>query len=260
FIVAIIPGILLMLIFIALIFLIHRKQAAEDNRDPKKPFEKRKIGIKKYLVTVITSAIIMGTIFVGIYLGVFTATEAGAIGAMVSLIAVVILGKFNYNLLKTSLIETIKVTGMVMFIMIGAQIFARFVALSLLTNKLMSLLTMFIQNELIIILMLVALYFLLFMFIEGAAVIVMTVPITLPIITEAGIDVLWFGVVVGVTCTIGLLTPPVGLSVFAVSGATKIQLESIFKITTILSFLAMIIVLILLIIFPGMITWLPGTM
>jgi len=257
---AVLPGILLMILFIISMLTVHNIQIKKDANHKEIQFEKRDISPKKYFVTIITSLSIMSIIFVGIYLGIFTATEAGAIGAFVSLVAVIILGKFNKTVLKNSIIETIKVSGMVMYIMIGAQIFARFVSLSLLPNKLIDLIQPILQNQTITIITLVIIYFLLFMFLEGAAVIVMTVPITLPILAATGIDVLWFGVVVGITCTIGLLTPPVGLSVFAVAGSVKIRIENIFKITMVFSLVASVVTLIFLISFPELVTWLPSNM
>src|SRR5699024_7433464 len=100
----------------------------------------------------------------------------------------------------------------------------------------------------------------LFMFVEGVAVILMTVPITMPILTASEIDVLWFGVFVAVICTIGLLTPPVGLSVFAVSGSTQISVGSIFSLSNIFSVVSMIVMSILFILFLEIVTWLPSRM
>lgn len=257
---AVIPGILLTVSFILSALFYFNIQKKKNSLEIDTSFQKKEIELRKYIVTLAASFIIMVIIFVGIYFGFFTATEAGAVGAFVSLLAVIALGKFNFQLMKNSIIETIKVSGMVMFIMIGAQIFARFISLSLLPNKLISFVEPILQNPIIIILILTLIYFVLFMLLEGAAVIVMTVPLTLPIILEANIDPIWFGVLVGLTCTIGLLTPPVGLSVFAVSSASKVPLEKIFKITMVFSLIATVITVFAMIVFPELATWLPNTM
>lgn len=257
---AVIPGILLTVSFILSALFYFNIQKKKNSLEIDTSFQKKEIELRKYIVTLAASFIIMVIIFVGIYFGFFTATEAGAVGAFVSLLAVIALGKFNFQLMKNSIIETIKVSGMVMFIMIGAQIFARFISLSLLPNKLISFVEPILQNPIIIILILTLIYLILFMLLEGAAVIVMTVPLTLPIILEANIDPIWFGVLVGLTCTIGLLTPPVGLSVFAVSSASKIPLEKIFKITMVFSLIATVITVFSMIVFPELATWLPNTM
>lgn len=257
---AVIPGILITVSFILSALFYFNIQKKKNSLEIDTSFQKKEIELRKYIVTLAASFIIMVIIFVGIYFGFFTATEAGAVGAFVSLLAVIALGKFNFQLMKNSIIETIKVSGMVMFIMIGAQIFARFISLSLLPNKLISFVEPILQNPIIIILILTLIYFILFMLLEGAAVIVMTVPLTLPIILEANIDPIWFGVLVGLTCTIGLLTPPVGLSVFAVSSASKIPLEKIFKITMVFSLIATVITVFSMIVFPELATWLPNTM
>lgn len=257
---AVIPGILITVSFILSALFYFNIQKKKNSLEIDTPFQKKEIELRKYIVTLAASFIIMVIIFVGIYFGFFTATEAGAVGAFVSLLAVIALGKFNFQLMKNSIIATIKVSGMVMFIMIGAQIFARFISLSLLPNKLISFVEPILQNPIIIILILTLIYFILFMLLEGAAVIVMTVPLTLPIILEANIDPIWFGVLVGLTCTIGLLTPPVGLSVFAVSSASKVPLEKIFRITMVFSLIATVITVFAMIVFPELATWLPNTM
>jgi len=102
--------------------------------------------------------------------------------------------------------------------------------------------------------------FIMFMFIEGAAVILMSIPVVLPIIQELQVDILWFGVFVSVICTIGLITPPVGLSVYAVAGVSGINSGSIFRLTTVFALVAMVVVTGLMIAFPGLATWLPNSM
>ncbi len=102
--------------------------------------------------------------------------------------------------------------------------------------------------------------FIMFMFIEGAAVILMSIPVILPVIQAIQVDVLWFGVFISVICTIGLITPPVGLSVYAVSGASKIPPEPIFRFTMLFALVATVIVGGLLIAFPELALWLPGSM
>src|SRR5690606_8648055 len=92
------------------------------------PLPEKVPALRLVIASVIAVAIVF-IIFGGIYTGVFTPTEAGAVGAFVGLIAAFLLGKVNANFFKVSLVETVKLTGMVMIIMIGAQIFGRFVSL-----------------------------------------------------------------------------------------------------------------------------------
>lgn len=167
------------------------------------------------------------------------------------------LGKVNVRFLTASLTETVKVTVMVMLILIGAQIFGRFVSLSLIPRRLIDALAPVVETPFLMLMILALVFFVLFMFIEGAAVILMSVPVVLPIIEAMGTDVLWFGVFVAMICTVGLITPPVGLSVYAVSGATRISSDSIFRYAMVFAIAATLIVSVVMIAFPAVATWLP---
>lgn len=262
---AFIPGILTMLVFIAVMLVyfqtgkkkkgnVQAELVSNENDLPEK------IPAVRLLIASIIAVAIVIIIFGGIYTGVFTPTEAGAVGAFVGLIAAFLLGKVNFQFFKVSLIETIKLTGMVMIIMIGAQIFGRFVSLSLLPRKLIDLIEPIMDTPVLVLIAISAVLFVMFMFIEGAAVILMSIPVVLPIIQELQVDVLWFGVFVSVICTIGLITPPVGLSVYAVAGVSGINSGSIFRLTTVFAIVAMIVVTGLMIAFPALATWLPNSM
>lgn len=263
FIGAIIPGIIVMFSFILVMlvyFAIEQKKGKTEENESIESTEEEKIPLHQLIIAVIVSILIVVIIFGGIYTGVFTPTEAGAIGSLVSLIAAILLGKFNFNFLKVSVLETIKLTGMVMLIMIGAQIFGRFVSLSLFPRKLISLLEPIMDYPVLVLVLISIILFVLFMFIEGAAVILMSIPVLLPIIQTLQVDILWFGVVVSAIATIGLITPPVGMSVFAVAGATGIRSESIFRLGIVFAVVAMVIFMAAMILFPELATWLPNRM
>src|SRR5699024_9501759 len=110
------------------------KSIVEDDGDAGLDMEstvEENISILRQIITLVVGLVVMHTIFGGIYTGVFTPTEAGAVGSVIALLAAIILGKVNFNFFKVSLVETVKLSGMVMLIMIGAQIFGKFVSLSL---------------------------------------------------------------------------------------------------------------------------------
>ena len=264
FIGAFIPGILTMLVFIAVMLVYFQlgknKQAALPNETLKEQAPEEKVPAIRLIIASVIAVSIVFIIFGGIYTGVFTPTEAGAVGAFVGLIAAFLLGKVNVNFFKVSLIETVKLTGMVMIIMIGAQIFGRFVSLSLLPRRLIEWLEPIMDQPALVLIAISIVLFVMFMFIEGAAVILMSIPVLLPIIVELQVDTLWFGVFVAVICTIGLITPPVGLSVYAVAGVSGITPGSIFRLTTVFALVAMVVVTGLMIVFPGLATWLPNSM
>ncbi|MDQ0428103.1 tripartite ATP-independent transporter DctM subunit [Planomicrobium stackebrandtii] len=263
---AFIPGILTMIVFILVMLVYFRldrkKQVQTHIEEPvikDAPLPEKLSAIRLIIVSVIAILIVL-VIFGGIYSGIFTPTEAGAVGAFVGLLAALVLGKVNLQFFKTSVVETVKLTGMVMIIMIGAQIFGRFVSLSLLPRRLIELIEPIMDTPVLVLIAISVVLFIMFMFIEGAAVILMSIPVILPIIQELQVDILWFGVFVAVICTIGLITPPVGLSVYAVAGVSGISSGSIFRISMVFAVVAMVVVCGLMIAFPGLATWLPNSM
>ena len=258
FIAAVIPGIMVTVVFIA-IMLIFLYKSKTDLSELTLPTElPGAVGVRQVVVAVSVSTAIVVVVFGGIYSGLVTPTEAGAVGALAGFLSALALGKVNLSFMNASLIETVKVTVMVMLILIGAQIFGRFVSLSLIPRRLIEFLEPVTATPFLMLLILAAIFFVLFMFMEGAAVILMAVPIILPLIVSMEVDVLWFGVFVGVICTAGLITPPVGLSVYAVSGATRIPSDAIFRYAMVFAIAATVIVCSLMIIFPQTALWLPG--
>lgn len=263
FIGAFIPGIMIMVVFILTMLVYFRLQKKQVNPIKEEDIPvmpaMEKVSAFRLIAACVIALLIVLIIFGGIYSGMFTPTEAGAVGAFVGLLAALVLGKVNFNFFKVSLIETVKLTGMVMLIMIGAQIFGRFVSLSLLPRRLIEFIEPIMDSPALVLIVISIVLFVMFMFIEGAAVILMSIPVLLPIILELQVDVLWFGVFVSVICTIGLITPPVGLSVYAVAGVSGIRPEPIYRITLVFAAVAMVVVGGLMIMFPELVTWLPDS-
>ncbi|MHA6250865.1 TRAP transporter large permease [Oceanobacillus sp. CAU 1775] len=260
FIGSVIPGIIIMVIIsiVMLIFLRFYNGKKEDLQST--AFVKETLPTSKVFVALGLTGMIVVIVFGGIYLGFFTPTEAGAVGAFAGFLVALFIGKVNLDFLKDSFTETVKITAMILMIMIGAQIFGRFVSLSLLPRKLISALSALIEYPILILIIIAAVYFILFMFIEGAAVIVMTAPIVLPLINEIGTDLIWFGVLVGILCTIGLLTPPVGLSVYSVAGVTGIKNTVIFRYALPYALIITVVIFAIMVVFPEIVTWLPNRM
>lgn len=264
FIGSVFPGMLMTLVFIAVMLFYFARESKENRRNGVvaggSALADEQVSIARLVIVAMASLAVILIIFAGIYSGFFTPTEAGAVGSFVALLAALLLGKVNFRFFRASVVETIKITGLVMLIMIGAQIFARFVSLSLLPRRLIALLQPIMDTPVLVLAIIAVLLFIMFMFLEGAAVILMSIPVLLPIMTEIQVDLLWFGVFVGVICTIGLLTPPVGLSVYAVAGVTKIRLDEIFAVAMVFAVVAFVVVSGLLLAFPALATYLPTTM
>ena len=256
---ALIPGLLLMLVF-SVVAIFYLRMNREALNAASKTFVSDNVPVSRYIVVTILGSLMGISIFGGIYLGIFSPTEAGAVGAFIALIMAALLGKLNLDFLRTSLVETTKITVMAMFIVIGASLFGRFISLSLIPRKIIDLLGPLLETPTLVIIIIMVFYFFLFMFIEGVAVILMTVPIITPILETISVDPLWFGIMLTVVCTVGMITPPVGISVYAVGGVSGIPIERLFKTSTVFAVVATVVVIGLLILFPGLVTWLPSQM
>jgi len=149
---------------------------------------------------------------------------------------------------------------LVFLILIGAHVFNPFLALTQIPSDLASLLTDMDLSPYVVMLILMAAYVLLGSFLEGFAMLVLTLPIVHPLIIELGFDPIWFGVLIVITIEIGLITPPVGVNVFVVKGiAGDVPLRHIFA-GVIPFWIAMIICILILMVFPEIALFLPNTM
>jgi C4-dicarboxylate transporter DctM subunit len=198
----------------------------------------------------------------GLYAGVFTPTEAGAAGAMTTLILAVIKkrGFRGINLLQ-ALLETIKTASMVFLIITSAIVFSKFMSLSGIVTLLGDTITTWEMNRWFVWVIVICLYLLLGMILDAPSMLAVSLPITLPIMTNLGFNPVWFGVCVVLLAEIGLITPPVGVNCFVVAGAAKeyVDLNDVFR--GVLPYaLAGVFMLVILSVFPDLALWLPRRM
>lgn len=201
---------------------------------------------------------LMLVVFGGIYGGVITVAEAGAIGAFTAMAGMVLMRRVTFKDIATALAESVKVTAALMMLVLGAQIFARFLAFSRLPNEMLNFMEPLLESPEIIVAMLMVIFFAAGMILESAAVIVLLVPIFLPLLEAAKIDLLWFGVMASFMIALGLLTPPVGLATFAAASAGRYPVVQVFRSATIFAIAGGVIVTTLLLLFPAIVTWLPS--
>jgi tripartite ATP-independent transporter DctM subunit len=196
----------------------------------------------------------------GMYAGVFTVTEASAVGAGLTLAHAILRRRLTLASLSDSLLQTVRTTAMVFLILIGAHIFSPFLAMSRIPVDLASALTALALPSLAVLAVLLVAYIILGMFLEGFAILVLTVPIVFPIMVAMGYDPIWFGIFMVIVLEMGLISPPVGINVFVVKGiAEDVPMYQIFA--GILPFwAAMIVCIALLIAFPQIALILPNTM
>ncbi len=194
----------------------------------------------------------------GLFAGWFTPTEAGAVGVFATLVVTVIRDSLSWDGFKKSLAASVHLSAMILFLVAAAFVYSRFLAVTGLPAEVANMAASAPLPPLIVLLLILFAYFILGLFIDGLALVLMTTPIFYPIALGLGYDPIWFGVIVVLALGMGVITPPVGANVYVVAGVAKdVDVMEIFS--GIWPFLAAIIVcIVLLIAFPQIALFLPG--
>lgn len=252
-----VPGILLALLFMFVIYIqIIRDPSLAPVSGEISSLRDRMLTFNKIWPFMLIFIVSIG----GIYFGLFTPTEAGGVGAMASLVVSLLTKRMNVKKLLESLNESVRITSMIFLILIGATIYAEFLALTRIPNTVTASLANLDVPAFVIMLLVLLMLFVMGMFIEGIAVMVLTLPVLHPLVTELGFNGVWFGVIMCLVINIGLITPPLGVSAFIIHGVVKdISLNTIFR-GAVPMVVTMLLFAVLLIIFPGVVTFLPEMM
>ncbi|MBD3804659.1 MAG: TRAP transporter large permease [Thioclava sp.] len=256
FMAGILPGLLLLSAFILTIAILCVLRA---ELGPKGPATSAAEKGRAFLGAIPILLVIMLTIG-GIYSGLFSPTEAAGVGAAFVIAIGAVSGTLSLRSFWHAAQDSIVTTASVMLILIAAHLINPFVALSHLPAEVSDLLVSFDLGRTGTLVLILAIYMVLGCFLEGLAMLVLTLPIFLPVILDLGIDPIWFGVLVVLTLEMGLISPPVGINVFIVkSVAQNVPLIEIFR--GVLPFwFAMLVTLAILVAVPGISLWLPGMM
>ena len=200
-------------------------------------------------------------VLAGIFAGVFTPTEAGAVGAFLAMVIAAVRGRLNWDTFKQSVIQSLSGTAGIFMVVIGTVLLTRFMALSGLPDYIAKVMLSMGSSDLFVIGMVAVLYVILGMFVDSVGLLLLTLPIVLPVVRGAGMDMIWFGIIVIKLLEIGLVTPPVGLNVYVIKGAlgNLVSLPTIFK--GVMWFIVMdIVALAVIIAFPWLSLYLPSIM
>jgi len=204
--------------------------------------------------------VLFGTVMGTIYSGVATPTEAGAIGCFGALVLTFISGNLHWATLRSALLDTVKIGCMILTISIGAQIFTLFLARSGFANSFISLFINLNVSPTVLIILFLLMYIPLGMFFEPLSMLLLTLPITFPVLQNFGINGVWYGIMVIIMVEISLLTPPVGLNVYVLKGAiSDANLFQIFK-SVIWFIVVELLVVGMLLVFPQIVLFLPDMM
>jgi C4-dicarboxylate transporter DctM subunit len=196
----------------------------------------------------------------GLYVGVFSPTEAASIGAVGALALGVLNRTLTYRLLARSLLDTVKTTAMIFTILIGAILFNNFLILASMPTLVSDWITGLPLGKTAILLVILGMYFVLGCLLDSLAMILLTIPIVFPIIQALGYDPVWFGIIIVMVVELGLITPPIGMNVFVIKGiARDVPLETIFR-GALPFVIAQIGLILILVAFPQIALWLPSTM
>ena len=202
---------------------------------------------------------IFGTSIGGIYGGIFTPTEAGAVGAFLSLAFTGMFGRLSWAAFVEACHQTARVTAVIFLIVVGGKMFGYFLTVTRIPLAITSFIATLDVSPLVVVFILFALYFVMGALMDEIAILVIMTPIVYPLISKLGYDGVWFGVLTIMMLLTGLLTPPVGLLSFIVSGLTGVPLNKVYAGVTPF-WLALIVAISLVIIFPEIVLFLPRLM
>lgn len=268
FLAGVIPGVIGVLLYLGAVKWVVWRTPEAGPAGSRKPWRERRSALAQVWAIVLLFVAILG----GIYLGVYTVTEAAGIGAGGALLIALFRGQLTFRSLTDALVETVKTTAMLFSVLIGAQIFQRFVVRAGMPDDLLAFVTGFDVSPLAVIFLILLVYILLGCVFESLSMLLLTVPVFAPLVAQLGlfpdytgaqaaeVSLIWFGIIVVVVTEISLITPPVGLNVFVLKGVLgDVATGTIFKGVTPF-WIADLIRLLLLVLVPSLVLLLPLSM
>jgi C4-dicarboxylate transporter, DctM subunit len=223
---AIIPALTQALFYMITIVLLCRWRPSIAPPSPKASWKERRSALFKMADLALLVVIVLG----GIAVGWFTPTEAASVGATLSLLLCARRRQLNWTALRTSLADTLKTTGMIYVVIIGALIFSVFMSLTGLADQVATLMNSVQGGQTMAIIVIAILLLVLGSILDGLALMLLTTPILLPIIVGLGLSPIWFGIFLVRTMEIGFIHPPIGINLYVIQGIAKdVPLSRIFK-------------------------------
>jgi C4-dicarboxylate transporter, DctM subunit len=254
FISGIIPGLLIAFMFCIAIYINCKLRPHIAPPAPKFTWKEKFASLLGVTETLVLFLLVIG----GMFKGLFTPTEAAAVGAAATIVLALISRQLSIKKVIQSLNETVRTSCMVMIIVAGAVIFGRFLAVTRIPSTLASWLASLSLPGWSIIGLIVVFYLIAGCFVDALGLIMLTIPIFYPVVMKLGYDPIWFGVMIVVVTQMGVITPPVGVCVYVVGGIERdVPLQTIFRGS--MPFLAVLILAAaILTMFPQLCLWLPN--
>jgi C4-dicarboxylate transporter, DctM subunit len=256
FMAGILPGLLLVVLFIGSIAVLTALRPNVGPRGPRSDWKTRLIALGRVWGILVLFTIVLG----GIYLGIFTPTEAAGIGAAGAMFFAWLRGHLTFSVLTGALVECGLTTAMIFVVAFGAVAFSNFVAMAGLTGALVDGINSMNLSPMGVVLMICVIYLVMGSVFDSLSMMLLTIPVFAAILNSMGVDLIWFGIVAIIVIELGLITPPIGMNVFVVKSAVKdVELWTIFA--GVWPFVAAgLVALGLVIAFTEIALWLPSKM
>lgn len=255
FIAGILPGVMLMTLFMGYLAIWSALNPSKvPPREPRIPFLKRIRETAKLFPIVLLMIAVIGSI----YLGIATATEAAAVGVVGALLIALFTGSLTKQSFIDSVLGATRTSVMVSFILAGAAFLSTAMGFTGIPRELSAWVGTLNLDKFELLLALTVLFIILGCFLDGISIVVLTAAVIMPIILQAGIDPIWFGIFIVVLIEMSQITPPVGINLFILQSITGKNLWDV-SVAAFPFFLLLIVATILLILFPQIATWLPDT-
>ena len=256
FMAGILPGLLAMAMYMTTIAVICRVRPDFLPIAPRSSWQERIAGLRDVWAPLALFVFVIG----GLYGGFFTPTEAGGVGAAGAFLLGMLRRRLGRDEIRASLLQATRTAAAVFTVLIGALLFGYFLTITQVPQKVTEFLTGLGIGTYGVLALIMLMYLVLGCLMDAMAMIILTVPIIFPLITQLGFDPIWFGVIIVMTVELGLIHPPVGMNVFVIKSVVKdVTFSSIFK--GVLPFIGTdILRLIILISFPTIALWLPSHM
>ncbi|MBP9020574.1 MAG: TRAP transporter large permease [Syntrophobacterales bacterium] len=253
FMAGVLPGILLAVLFIVTIIIWTKLRPELVTLAPKSTWKEKIASLSGVIETMILFVLVMG----GLFVGVFTPTEAAAVGAFGTLVIAVINRNLTWQGFLQSLYETTRISCMIMVIVAGATVFGHFLAVTGIPTSIGEWTAGLQVPRQVILAIIILIYLFMGCLMDSLAMIMLTIPIFFPVVTSLGFDPIWFGVIIVLVTEMGVVTPPVGINVYVVGGVARdVPLHVIFRGAAHL-LIAQLATALLLILFPGIALYLP---
>jgi tripartite ATP-independent transporter DctM subunit len=255
FIAGILPGIMLMILFMGYLAIWSALNPSKvPPREPRIPFLKRIRETAKLFPIILLMIAVIGSI----YLGIATATEAAAVGVVGALLIALFTGSMTKQNFIDSVLGATRTSVMVSFILAGAAFLSTAMGFTGIPRELSAWVGTLNLDKFELLLALTVLFIILGCFLDGISIVVLTAAVIMPIVLQAGIDPIWFGIFIVVLIEMSQITPPVGINLFILQSITGKNLWEV-SVAAFPFFLLLIVATLLLILFPEIATWLPDT-